>query len=889
MQKFANDDWGISMTVTTFSKRQRTRSHLKDSLAISASAMAVALAAPTLAQETDEEVVDVIRVVGSNIPREIDDSPQPITTIDSLDITLSGINNVSDLLRSSTFNSFGSFRERSGSSFGQIATVDLKGLGSEYTAVLINGRRVPGSPLTGASIVDLNTIPLSAIDNIEVLKDSASAIYGADAIGGVISINLKRDFDGFEVGGSIERPSLEGADAESYYALWGKTFDRGNILIGYEHFGRDAISDADRDYSRADATGPTFGNTEGVSVGGNTGFETDFSAAFPLGDCDPSVYAGVFTEPFGVPGSGCGFAYANISLQTGQVERDSFFLTSNFELNDSAELYLDARYNRNQTLGRYAPAVGFFSFPATSPFNTLGRDIDAFHRFVGHGNRDDSVDVEEITLVGGVRGEIGSIGYDAYVRYFDYSGEELGNTYVQTSVLEAEVLAGNYDVFNPLSQDPVHLAAVERSGIELSRDLKTEDLELGIGFNGLIEGFALPGGSIGWAAGVEYASQEYTDIYDEFREAVDVLGSAGNSAEGERERYAVFGEVRFPITETFEINVAGRYDEYDDIGEEFSPQVNARWAILPGLKVRGSWGEGFKAPNLIDLYQEPAESFDDLADQFRCEAQGIAPGDCPTFQVQNFSGGNPQLEAETSEAFNVGVIGDLGGFSASVDYYEIEITNQVTQLSLDQVNDREAAGTLPAGVIVNRGATVDGVPGAIIDIRNVLTNGASLETSGIDVGVNYQQQTPIGDFAANVSWVRVLSYDQQTSPESEVDDLLGTENGSDAFPENRVATSLRYTRDNITLTWNTNYIDSFRNVSDTDDYDSWLGHDVTFNWRDPLGLTGAEFTTGVLNLTEEEPSIDPNPTAGYNASVVLQLYEVRGRIPFVSLKYRFGG
>ena len=210
------------------------------SAAISSTVALMSIGSSAYAQE---DIIEEVIVVGTNIPRPISDAPQPITRIDALDIKLSGVNNVSDLLRSSTFNSFGSFRERSGSSFGQIATVDLKGLGSEYTAVLINGRRVPGSPLTGASTVDLNTIPLSAVDSIEILKDSASAIYGADAIGGVVNISLKDDFDGLEIGAGLQRPSLPGADSEDFNILFGHEHSRGNILVGAEFFRKEEISE----------------------------------------------------------------------------------------------------------------------------------------------------------------------------------------------------------------------------------------------------------------------------------------------------------------------------------------------------------------------------------------------------------------------------------------------------------------------------------------------------------------------------------------------------------------------------------------------------------------------------------------------------------------------
>ena len=670
-------------------------------------------------------------------------------------------------------------------------------------------------------------------------------------------------------------------------------------MVGAEYFKRDAISDADRAYSRADTTGPDFGNTEGVSVGGNTAFEIPGNTdPFALGDCDPSIYAGVFTDPFGEEGrTGCGFAFANISLQTGNIERKSVFLNSSYELTENAELSLDIRHTNNQTSGRYAPAVGFFRFSADSPFNTLdsdlgdgvedtlGRDVNVFHRFVGHGNRVDTSDYDETVISLGLKGEFGGgIGYDLWAQYYDNSGAELGNTYVRTSVLENEVREGRYDVFNPLSQDPVHLGAVEKSGLQLSRDLKTENIAFGMTLNG--ESFELAGGASGWAAGVEWADEDYTDIYDEFREARDVTGSAGNSAQGDRTRYAAFGEYRLPFSDSIEVTVAGRYDHYDDFGSELSPQIAGRWTVNDNLVLRASWGEGFKAPNLIELHQERAESFDDLADQVRCAAQGRAPDDCPTSQVENFSGGNLNLEAELSENFNIGIVADFGGLSASLDYYIVELSNAVTELSLEQVNTREARGDLPAGVIVRRGPTVDGVPGRILSIENPLSNGASTDTSGLDLGINYNFDIEGGTIDMNLSWVHILKYDEQTTPESPVDLLIGTENGDKGFPENRLTSSVRYSNDYMTLAFNSQLIDSFRNVSDTEDYATFVSHDITASWNDAFGVEGLNLSGGIRNILDRGPSIDP--TAGYSESVVLETYPVDGRVPYLNFTYSLG-
>lgn len=837
--------------------------------------------------QSDDELEEVI-VTGSNIPRAVSDAPSPISVIDSLDIQLSGYTNTADILRDSAYNSFGSYSERSGSSFGQIATADLRGLGSQYTAVLINGRRVPGSPFTGASIVDLNTIPISAVEKVELLKDGASAIYGADAVGGVVSITLKDDFEGFEVGGGISAPSFEGGDSENFNVLWGKTFERGNIIVGAEYFSRDPVFDIDRDYSAAfvdNVANPRFDReTGGISAFGNTGFQPDFSNAFPLGPCDESVYAGVFAEPFGFSGTGCGFAYANRSMQTGALERKSIFINGEYEINDSMTAYGDVRFNNNETAGRYAPAAGFFTFSSDSPFNPLGFDIPTAHRFVGHGNRDETADIDELTTVFGLQGEFDNgIGYDVWGQYYNYSALEQGAGYVQLSAINAEVAAGNYNVFDPLSQDPIHLAAVERSRAPLTRDIETEYLSAGVTFNG--ESFEMAGGNTGWALGVEIADEDYQDIYDQFRENFDVIGSAGNSAAGDRSRWAVFGEFRLPITQKFEINLAARHDDYDDVGTAFSPQISSRFSPNDNLTFRASWGEGFKAPNLTSLVGAPSQSSDPTIDNLQCDALGISP--CPSRQIQTLRTSNPLLEPEEAETFNVGVVVDFGSFSASLDYYDIEITDAVTRLSNTTLVDREAANDLPVGASIVRAPSSNGAPGAILNIVSPISNAAITGVSGIDLDMNLNLESSVGNWDIGLQWVHTLSNELQNTPEDELTDLIGeSSTGVSGYPADRVNTSVRLNRENWTFSLNSRYIGSFNNPTETGKYESWLSHDATVNWIDAFNVSGLELTAGIQNITEEEPKIDL--TEGYDRDITLNLYSVLGRIPFVNVKYAFG-
>ena len=220
--------------------------------------------------------------VASHIPAAATDAARPLAVIDRNDIELSGMKNVWDLLRSRTgYNSFGLHRPFV--------------LGSGRVAILVNGRRVSDST------IDLDALPISAVERIEILSDSAAALHGGHAIGGAINIVLRLSHEGVEVQAGADRPTSAGGDTEHGSALWGGTLGDSHVVIGADVFRRQEIRNADRDYSRASWTpGGPFADTAGVSVGGNTIFipVDGGSVARPLGDCQGSGYTGVLTDPF---------------------------------------------------------------------------------------------------------------------------------------------------------------------------------------------------------------------------------------------------------------------------------------------------------------------------------------------------------------------------------------------------------------------------------------------------------------------------------------------------------------------------------------------------------------------------------------------------------------
>lgn len=880
---------------------KKTRLSMAVGAAVGLSASALL---PQVASAQEEALVEEVIVTGSRIRGAVADTPRPVTTLDKADLELRGTTTVTQALREMTFNTLGSFRDQSGSSFGQVSLVDLKGLGSEYTSVLINGRRVASNPLTGTTAVDLNTIPLAAVDRIEVLTDSASAIYGADAIGGVVNIIMRKEFSGAEISVGRDEPDQDDAYTNRASATFGQSTSTGSVLFSIDYYKRDPIFDADRPYSQATVNANPAGglprldvDTVGVSAGGNTGFPNPFGTpgAFQIGDCDESIYVPV-AEPFGIPGEACGFPYANLSMLTGGLERTSTFLDARYNINEDHTMYLENRYTDSDTFGRYAPAVGFVTVAADAALNPIGEDFGLFHRFVGHGNRDDNISINEIDTVLGFQGKIGTafdINYDVFARYYEYEGNSEGDTYVITSEIERLIANDTYNFVDPLNPD--NAAAIAATSATLTRDLSTEYQHAGLTLDGVA--LDLPAGKIGWAAGVEWADEKYKDQYDNLREAGNITGSAGNSSEGQRERWAVFGEAEIPILDSLTLNVAARWDDYDDFGDEVSPSISGRWEALDWLTLRASWGEGFKAPNLGDVGQALSQSFENVTDLTQCRAQGIPDGDCPSGQVDEFTGGNPDLEAETSESWNFGVVvTPLENLEFSVDWWNVEVDDQITTLQLEDVLALEAAGTLPSGVVVNRGPSVGGVPGSItrcvgsVDltttpdcgITNVFGNVANFEVEGLDLRAQYSLSTGFGEWLGQLTVSHFLTYDEQPLASGPTFDRPGTA----SFPETQANFNLGWAYRDFNVSYTYIWIDEHEGGTINASYDSWDRHDINGVWTSGFGL---ELALGVRNIADEDPEIDSIGTGWTTTTsdISTSLYDVAGRVYTATATWRF--
>ena len=688
-------------------------------------------AAPAAFAQQEEDPAQLGRIVttGTRISRLDVEAARPITVISREDIERSGQPSVADVLRNTTYNSFGEYRETSGSNFAGQALMGLKGLGAARTLILLNGRRLPRSPVTVNQGIDLNTIPLEAIERIEILNDSASAIYGSDAIGGVVNIILRDDFEGAQFMVTSARPSQEGGDSSSASAVFGGQSARSNFVVAVETYHKDIIYSRDRDYTSPDfGDGSDFGTTSGISPWGNTFVDYNSFSGIADPNCDnvvdPASGAPLFGGIYSLgPETYCTYAYSAVSAETQQIDRDSLFVNAEYEVTPDITAIYTGTYSQLESFGRYAAAVGGFDIDFDDPIvaanapqafvnsfagiDAFGTNFDGFlgHRFVGVGPRDDfntnTLFDNQITL----EGTSGMFDWEIGVGATKYLGKEIGNNYVKTSTVEQLVADGVYNPFDPLN--PANEAAYGQMRHTTTRDIESNFKRV----HGTLtfDAGELPAGLLGWAVGFELNDEAFRDLYDPAREAQDVIGSAGNSTAGDRQNYGVFTEVLIPITDTLEATAALRYDSYDDsAGSETSPILALRYRPSESWLFRGSWGQGFRAANMFNLYSAVAFSAESVTDLTYCQVNSIA--NCPPdTQADTFSGGNDGLVPELSESYNIGLAWASGNFSVSADYWNVALEDGIAISTAQNLINLEAQGlALPPGTSITRAAPLAG-------------------------------------------------------------------------------------------------------------------------------------------------------------------------------------
>jgi len=904
--------------------RHHARLSLQMALALGMALAATGICAQSSATETasaqsaDDVTLDAVSVTGTRIKRANIEGALPVVVFDRAQIEASGHTSVADFLRNTSFNSFGSYQSTSGDAGLGATFIDLRGLGQGRTLILVNGRRAPTSPQVGQGN-DLNTIPLAAVERIEILSDGASAMYGSDAIAGVINIITRKDFSGTQVSFGQGFPHRDGGDTREGSLLFGISGERGHLFAGMSHNQREIIFTRARDFWANPPAASTYSNNFYIADvdpdNAVFGWSPLFRLRHPLhgsvvpGGCEGSHFRTVGSGA----GKGCAFDTKQQSAKLAKTATHAVFTRGEYAFNSDWKGHFNASISRADGRGRLPSALsnpwpgGDVFIPVDSPNhpgnprghnrgNTDGYDHDTpyflRHRFVASGARDDTTETLTQDLLVGVEGRAGKFDVDVAVRHSASRFRFVGRGYIIGELAQRAISDGSYNIYSPLSNSSAVVNSFTKSIRRKARSTNNE-IFASAGFDSL----SLPGGIIKTVVGAEYREEKYTDNYDDVSLSGKIIGISGTPAAGSRQSSAVYFETLLPLSRALELNLAGRYDDYSDYGNDVSPKASLRWHPLERWTFRASWGEGFRAPPLSLLSRQTQFESVPVFHDPTCELQGI-PAPCVT-EVATWEISNPHLQSEHSEQFGLGAVWDAAHWlSMSLDYYNIKVFNQITSVGLmtmyecingigslcpDGLNVFPVNTTIPDPAL-GLGVIMDPATGGIIGGQAGNTNIDQVQTEGYDFSLHT---------TFNVHW-GTLRHSLQAGYVSEYRSNHGQSIvGLPGIPRIRGNLSSSWSKGSFSAHWNVNYIGgtqskAWREVVIYDQFaipvpeeilalpmrlPSWITHDVQLTWQAPWQ---AQLTLGVFNLSNREAVIDPYDGDDFDSA----LYNTWGRIPY---------
>ena len=1004
----------------------------------------VLIAAPARAADDDDSTkLDRVEVTGSRIKRTQLEGAMPVTSVTREDIDKTGLASIGDLLQelpaagaalNTNFNNGGDGSTR----------VDLRGLGSNRVLVLVNGRRwvnITG----GAGAVDLNTIPISIIERIEVLKDGASAVYGSDAIAGVINIITRRDFDGAAANAQIGQFDEGDGRLENYDFSVGSAGSRSSAFFNASYFNAEPVWAGDRDISKeptfgggtnfgssttpngryrfiADNTAngspcttltiPTFWCGTGVDVLGaiHTGAPTG-NTGFASGPNDPTLD----TDPT----DGTQFAamtdlynFAPENYLATPNERWSIYAQGRYDINDNVTFTTEALFNQRLSeqllaampvvLAGNGPARAdgqFITIDATNPYNPFGLDIasnavmpgftpgvslgarNLQRRFVETGGRSFNEDVATYRFGAGFEGN-----FEAAGRVWDWN---VNYTFSQTSQSNTTFgllnTARLRDSLGPVAACiapcvPLNFFGGVGSITPEMLDFVTFTAHDNLGttqrnYTGNISGevFDLPAGPLGLALGYEYRQEEGFDDPDALIAAGNTTGNARSPTGGKYSLSELYAEIAIPIlkdaplAEDLEVQVAFRSSEYSNFGSTTNMKFGIRWQPFNDLLVRGTFQQGFRAPNIAELYLGTADAFPQLQDacsvaaanggtgagglldptpddaaeeQLYANCTGTASpntsgtgvanptiaanpgqtlfvpvGGAPATwygqgnaQIRITVGGNPNLTPETSDSTTFGFVYSpsyVDGLSMTLDWYKIELSNAITVLAGEVINQAcYVGGNQTLCDTMNRLSNGD-----LDELRANTLNAESFTVKGVDFNVVYRAgELPLLPGEWKFTWDTAFVDDFETCAPGAGGqaciDFVGFNVGDTSLPAFKSQFDIDWTYGDWEVSWRMRFIGAqaencttsgvpltvygppCSNVISSSSATNHLGattyHNVQVSYH--MSEWDTRLTFGVQNIGDKQP---PFSAQAFANSFDATTYELPGRFPYLRISKTF--
>lgn len=919
---------------------------LANSLLVAFSGTATFSAGVAFAQAVPQELQRV-EITGSSIKRVESEGALPVQVLNREEIARSGAVNTEQLLQSiSAISSLGgvSLTTGAGSSTYGRATVSLRGLEDGRTLILINGRRVAAFAGGGGAAVNVNAIPLAAVERVEILKDGASAVYGSDAIAGVVNFILTKGFTGIELSGTTGMPTRSGGGQKN----------QGSIVIGFGDLTKDSYNFTlsatlesekqlfakDRDFARtgnvspyivAGATG--LGNIEGgidpvtgvraPGFGGSpgSGYGNPLAAA---GKCESiSMFKNPSPTKKGLPY--CAFDSAPFVALLPTREASSFTANGAFNATDRIQIFGDALYSKNEVTQRiqaspvrrsflvtddefakqgvipalllrpsnpnYQPAADYLN--ANGHPELVGQTLAITSRVFDFGPRTSKDTSTQTRFVGGIRGDI--VGQDYEFAYSRNESKTEGSVIAGyfSQVAYAKIVNSPASDWNPFSLTQsdafnAQLPSAEYVGPTLMAKSKSDVVD------GKVSGdvVALPAGPMQYAAGFQLRKESYVTSPSAALGTGDIAGLGGSVPPVDKDRRitAFYGELNVPIVKSLDAGVAARSDKYSEasIGSSTTYKGNIRWQPLKSVLVRGSIGTGFRAPTLTDMFQPQSLG---TSEQFNDPATGQT-----ALQVNNLSGGNPDLKAEKSTQKSIGLVfSPIESLTVGIDYFHINIKDIITTPSAQEVVSRFRAGDPAFASFVTL------APGSndIDSVSTVISNSGVAKLSGFDLDIAYRERFGPGRLDVNLSGTYMTKFDQ-TSPSGAISHKVGTivdENGDPVLGASTGGVVLRW-KHYLAATWTQGswgftlaqnyyrgYEAGFRQIDGERSFvPSQAIYDAQINFK---GIKNLKVALGVKNLLDKNPPIFVPVSNQFQAGYDVTQYDARSRFVYLTGAYKF--
>ncbi|HEY5559807.1 MAG TPA: TonB-dependent receptor [Steroidobacteraceae bacterium] len=861
-----------------------------------------------------EAAIEEVLVTGSRIKRPDIDGVGKVNVVTADDFAEIGAVSIDQLLKFSPFtagaqagaeSNYLSAKEGYGT-----ASVNLRGLGQNRTLVLVNGRRFVAGGSGANSVVDLNSIPVNMIDRIETLLDGSSAIYGADAVAGVVNIITKRSFDGVQVDASYGVTERGDGESSDINLVFGREMGDKGFVVSANYTDRKDARSKDRGFSECffeEEDGEKFCSGSSSTAGGRGSTETLGNVQFnqdPNGDGDAFVPYSFALHAFD---------FQEFFNLTAPYDRTNISANGYIDLTDRIRLFTENSYSVRNSDTEASPAsfAGRF-FSATYPHNPTGEDLTLRRRMVeeGFGARIWDQEVSLFRTVVGLEGAMDNDwAWEVSANYGKSSSDEKFTNAIDVLNLAATIDEANcaaptatqcVDWFGVNDPSPEALAFVNATVPTVGENVQTSILA---NVSGRL--FEMPAGSVGFAAGVEYRKDE-----GEYRRTYTrptLSGGGGSTApiDADLSSTEVYVETVLPIAESFDLNLAARYSDYSKFDSEFTYKIGGDWRVTDAIRLRSTYSTSVRTPNIRELYTTEEINFTtfvDPCDQWESNGDANLMANCALDVGAGFTQselfvevdypGNTDLNPEKADTWTVGAVFEpaaVDGLAVTLDYYQIDIEDSIRNISPSAALEQcyfSANKSHPTCDDIFR----DMFSGDVVFLAVPLVNAATEKMRGVDLGIRYGFRAFNSDLTLDWDTAYLDRFDIEFEGARSTTEWAGTisngEGGHGSYTKWRSNLSLSVDRERWGASYHVSYIgdadSQFQRIGATaPGVDSVTYHSLEGSFRisDKLILRG-----GVNNLFDKDP---PYYTDPIDQNTDPFTYDLLGRRYFMKATYNF--